>query len=160
MTDVGEFSLTQVINGLRIGRETYKEWLMRGFITASIQTQKGARTFNSYTTDDVLAVALFKHLIENAKLPREVAARMVRSIKNSGISLRMDGYIVITQKDHPSKKAAFEVQVYEPKEANSRQAKPSPEGDYLRITIPRNFDTAYIVDWRKILNRVRAEFKF
>jgi hypothetical protein len=160
MTDAGELSLTQVINGLRIGREAYKEWIMRGFITASIQTQKGARTFNSYTADDVLAVALFKHLIENAKLPREVAARMVRSIKSSGISLRTDGCIVITQKDHPSNKTAFEIKMCEPKEAKSRQAKPSPEGDFLRITIPRNFDTVYIINWGKILNRVRAEFKF
>lgn len=160
MSDAGEFSLTQVISGLRIKRETYKEWIMRGFITASIQKQQGARTFNSYTAHDILAVALFRHLIEKAKLPRDVAAGMVRSMRDSGISLHQDGYIVIKRKDLFGQRGALEVQMYEPKSVNSKQAKPFSERDPICIKIAGDFDTAYVINWRKILKQVRAEFKF
>lgn len=160
MSNDREFSLMQVINGLGMKRETYKEWIMRGFITASIQKQQGARTFNSYTAEDVLAVALFKHLIENTKLPREVAARMVRSMRDSGISLYLDGYIAIAQKDSVSKKPNLEVKVYNPNEVSSKDPKTSPDPHYQYLKVPRDFDTAYIINWRKILKRVRLEFKF
>jgi hypothetical protein len=69
-----KFKMIDVMEALDIPRERFKDWLMRGYITASIYIEKGKRTFKHYSRLDIYRIALFKHLVQSVRVPREVAA--------------------------------------------------------------------------------------
>lgn len=71
------FQMIDVIKALDIPRERFKDWLMRGYIYGSIYVEKGTRTFKNYSQLDVYRIALFKHLVQNVRIPREVAAGLI-----------------------------------------------------------------------------------
>lgn len=66
------FSIGEVIKALNIPRERFKEWVLRGYVKASIQEPQGSRKLSFYSISDILIIAIFKKLIESG-ISRNVA---------------------------------------------------------------------------------------
>jgi hypothetical protein len=146
-----EFSLKEVTDGLKIPRERFKEWVLRGFVTASIQQKQGARTFNSYTEKDIYAIALFKHLVEHARLPREFSRWMVEKAREH--SWENIEFVTITH-DPPHSDVGF----YRAYDYAEDGEEPVPGTTRIRLEIPNSYDTLYIINLKKIMDQVKAAF--
>lgn len=68
------FQLKDVLRVLEVPRERFNEWMMKGYISSSVETKRGARVFREYTKSDIYSIAVFKKMIENCSISREVAS--------------------------------------------------------------------------------------
>jgi hypothetical protein len=67
-----EFSTLEVGRALKIGRECFRDWMNKGFIKPSVPS-KGQGSKAIFLLDNVIGIALFKHLVEIG-LTRAIAA--------------------------------------------------------------------------------------
>lgn len=167
-----EYTLSQLVEGLGIRRETFKEWAMRGFVEGSIQRKHGARTFVTYTFDDVLSIALFRHLIEKLSLPREVAAHIVRLVRTQGpfrLSSSNSAYIAIARDEKPGKSVpttylinqsngpvGYDIAMVMPSRLEQR---PPDAHVRLSFSVREDFDGCYLINWPKIFSAVHKKFR-
>ncbi|MBW1716551.1 MAG: hypothetical protein JRJ77_12135 [Deltaproteobacteria bacterium] len=80
-----KYSTLDICKILDIPRERFREWQVRGFIEPSIQKAEGQGTKALFSRFDLYYIALFKHLIEKCRLPRENAAIFLRKFKEKTI---------------------------------------------------------------------------
>jgi|GEM_PF-2924925 len=64
-------------------RERFNEWMAKGFINASVETRKGSRIFKEYTLLDIYSIAVFRHMIEECSISRELAGNVINKWKSS-----------------------------------------------------------------------------
>jgi hypothetical protein len=79
-------TLRDVIEILQIDRGRINEWLSRGLIDTEQKIQKGSRIHREYSLIDIYAVAIFKTLLESAKMPREAASDISKLWRRHSIS--------------------------------------------------------------------------
>jgi hypothetical protein len=72
-----EFSTLDIVKALKIPRERIRDWMNRGFVTATVSAE-GQGTKAIFTRDDVYGVALFRRLVDYG-FSREVAGNFVRA---------------------------------------------------------------------------------
>lgn len=78
-----EYLMKTVLNAVEINRERLKDWLFRGFVSAS-SPSRGPKHWAKFTKADIYRIALFKHLVE-AGIKREIASKMVNLVANKNI---------------------------------------------------------------------------
>ena len=74
-----QYEIGQVIEILKIPRERFKDWGLKGFIGASIREKQGKRTHSMYTRQDIYKIGLFKRL-QRSGLSRAVAGNYIGQI--------------------------------------------------------------------------------
>jgi hypothetical protein len=72
-----EFTTFDIINKLGIPRGRLREWVNEGFIVPSVQKAEGVGTKALFDRVDIIALVIFKHLIEAHKISRSEAALIV-----------------------------------------------------------------------------------
>lgn len=72
-----EFTTFDIINKLGIPRGRLREWVNEGFIVPSVQKAEGVGTKALFDRVDIIALVIFKHLIEAHKIARSEAALIV-----------------------------------------------------------------------------------
>lgn len=153
--DGREFSLKEVTDGLQIPRERFKEWVLRGFVTASIQQKQGSRTFNSYSVSDLYYIAFFKHLIEHTQLPREHAHRIADSFRKTSKwneTILKACYLKVEITPVGEFVTFYAEPTYD--EYNERVEQKTP----IHILVGEDFDTIHIINFNKIRRIVKTAF--
>ena len=75
-----KFSLSQILQIFDMDRGRFNEWRNRAYIEPDFTERQGSRTLGYYSYNNILQTAVFKELIENAKMPRTVAAEFLKDI--------------------------------------------------------------------------------
>jgi DNA-binding transcriptional MerR regulator len=78
------YSTLDIAKKLGIERERLRVWVDRGYIKPSIQKAEGQGTKSLFSHLDIYAIALFRHLVEKVRYPRDEASRFVeRWVENA-----------------------------------------------------------------------------
>jgi hypothetical protein len=76
-----EFEVRDVLEIFAMPFEQLNHWTRIGYIKPSITKIQGGRVNRTYDLIDIYSVGLFKHLVENTRIPREMAAEFVMTWK-------------------------------------------------------------------------------
>jgi hypothetical protein len=153
-----EFTVKNIVESLEIPRERFNEWVFRGYIKATVKKADGLGTKNIYNRVDIYGVALFKHLIENVRLPREDASRFIdkwvksaqrRPAKVAGLY----NYLVFLQ-DEKRKIYLKQLSILTGSGHEDIEYKLLSQEMVELLKAHSNFDVISVIDIRKIIKKV------
>jgi hypothetical protein len=93
-----DFSTFQIKNLLEIDRNLLAQWLMRRYISPSVQRAKGPGTKNLFSINDLYNIRLFKQLVDTGIERDEAKFYIDVNFKNVGPGKEEYKFLLITRK--------------------------------------------------------------
>ena len=154
-----DFGLKDVLEIFNMSREQLNHWTRLKYIQPSIIKAQGSRVIRSYDLLDVYSVGLFKHLVENTRIPREVAADFVKewvkfARKTRKYVIYDNDYLVFSRVRNKVTVLPFCSKPTEP--GNEELSKMSCFIDISQLLEGIDYDEAIIVNYKKIKEFVDA----
>jgi hypothetical protein len=92
------FTTFEIVKILHIERNLLAQWLMKGYITPSIQRAKGVGSKNIFSRNDLYNIRLFQQLVNTGIRRREAEMYIDINFRNIGEAETDLKYIIYTRK--------------------------------------------------------------